>query len=135
MDNIATTFPEMQAECQMLKSMGAQNWWPWCGGFVQAMLAYSNIRGPFGSQDTQKWPWAFAWATWGTDAMSNPQPGDVCVFRWSGGGGHVTFYDHEVDDDYYHCTGGDQGSALQVSTEAMPMSSCIAIRRPPASGA
>lgn len=130
MQQIATAFPEMAAEANMLAGM---NYWEWCGGFVQSMLAYSNIRGPFGPNDTDKWPWAFAWATWGTDAMSNPQPGDVCVFRWASGGGHVCFYDHEVDDNYYHCTGGDQGTSLQVSTEAMPMANCIAIRRPPAS--
>jgi hypothetical protein len=128
MQQIATVFPEMAAEANMLAGM---NYWEWCGGFVQSMLAYSNIRGPFGATDTDKWPWAFSWATWGTDAMSNPQPGDVCVFKWASGGGHVCFYDHEEDDNYYHCTGGDQGTSLQVSLEAMPMSNCIAIRRPP----
>jgi Neprosin/Neprosin activation peptide len=129
MQEIATQFREMAAECQMLEGM---NYWEWCGGFVQAMLAYSNIRGPFGSAETEKWPWAFAWETWGTDASDNPQPGDVLVFKWAGGGGHVTFYDHEVDDDNYHFTGGDQGTSCTVSTEYASMSYCVAVRHPPA---
>lgn len=130
MQNIATQFPEMAAEANMLAGM---NYWEWCGGFVQSMLSYSNIRGPFGPADTDKWPWAFAWSDWGADASDNPQPGDVLVFRWASGGGHVTFFDHVVPtDNYYHCCGGDQGSSLSVSIEAIPMSSCIAIRRPPA---
>lgn len=130
MQNIGTKFPEMTSECQMLEGM---NYWEWCGGFVQAMLSYSNIRGPFGASDTQKWPWAFSWKDWGTDASDNPQPGDVLVFKWANGGGHVTFYDHMEDDNLYHFTGGDQGTSLQVSTESAAMSSCIAVRRPPAS--
>jgi hypothetical protein len=129
MQEIAAQFSEMAAECQMLEGM---NYWKWCGGFVQSMLAYSNIRGPFGATDVERWPYALAWETWGTDASDNPQPGDVLVFKWPGGGEHVAFYDHEVDDDNYHFTGGDQGTSCTVSTESASMSFCVAVRRPPA---
>jgi lysozyme len=129
MQETAAQFPEMAAECQMLEGM---TYWKWCGGFVQSMLAYSNIRGPFGSTDLERWPWAFAWETWGADASDNPQPGDVLVFKWADGGGHVTFYDHEVDDNNYHYTGGDQGTSCTVSTESASTSYCVAVRRPPA---
>jgi hypothetical protein len=129
MQNIATQFPEMTSECQMLESM---DYWEWCGGFVQAMLAYSNIRGPFGPTDTDKWPWAPAWDTWGTDASDNPQPGDVLRFKWPNGGEHVAFYDHMVDDNNYHIIGGDQTNSLKVSLASEPMAYCVAVRRPPA---
>jgi len=106
---------------------------PWCGVFAAYCLAMNGIRPIFGPTDTDKWMWADAWKNFGT-AVDVPQPGDVLVFRWAGGGEHVTFYDHEDDtDDNYHCTGGNQGSSHVVSTEAMPMGNCIAIRRPPAS--
>jgi uncharacterized protein (TIGR02594 family) len=102
----------------------------WCGVFAAYVLAMNGIRPVFGPTDTDKWMWADAWQQFGT-AVDTPQPGDVLVFKWAGGGEHVTFYDHEEDDNYYHCTGGNQGSGHVVSTEAMPMANCIAIRRPP----
>jgi hypothetical protein len=135
MQNIATQFPEMADETKMLVGMG--KYWEWCGGFVQSMLSYSKIRGPFTDpkEETTLWPWAFAWADedWGATEVTDPLPGDVLVFKWANCDGHVTFYDTYVStDDLYHCTGGDQGASLSVSTEGMPMASCIAIRRPPA---
>jgi hypothetical protein len=103
---------------------------PWCGLTVAYVLAMNGVRPQFGATDTDRWLWANAWAQFGA-AADKPQPGDVLVFRWAGGGHHVTLYDHEEDDNYYHCTGGNQGSGHVVSTEAMPMANCIAIRRPP----
>jgi uncharacterized protein (TIGR02594 family) len=102
----------------------------WCGLFAAYVLAINGIRPVFGATDTDKFLWADAWKNFGA-AVDTPQPGDILVFRWAGGGEHVTFYDHEDDtDDAYHCTGGNQGSGHVVSTEAMPMANCIAIRRP-----
>jgi uncharacterized protein (TIGR02594 family) len=103
---------------------------PWCGVFVAWALSTNNIRPVFGPTDTDKWMWADAWRQFGTAVTGDPQPGDVLVFKWAGGGEHVTFYDHMEDDNYYHCTGGNQGSSHVVSTESMPMANCIAIRRP-----
>lgn len=127
---IAAKFPDMADYCKGYVHDSI----PWCGLTMAYCMAMAGIRPPFDpANDTSSFLWAFAWQTWGTDATDNPQPGDICVFRWSGGGGHVTMYDHEVDDDYYHCSGGNQGSGHVCSTEAMPMGNCIAIRRPPAS--
>jgi lysozyme family protein len=105
----------------------------WCGVFAAYVLAMNGVRPVFGPTDTDKWMWADAWKNFGTavDPATGPQPGDILVFRWAGGGEHVTFYNEEVDDEYYHCCGGNQGSGHVVSIEAMPMANCIAIRRPP----
>lgn len=100
----------------------------WCGLFVAYCLAVNGVKPQFGATDIERFLWADAWQKFGT-AVDTPQPGDILVFRWPSGGEHVTFYDHEEDDNFYHCIGGNQGTHV-VSTEAMAMSSCIAIRRP-----
>jgi hypothetical protein len=125
---IAQKFPEMDARQYQHDST------PWCGLTVAYVMAMSGIKPVFGAADTDCFLSADAWRKFGTpvdpSTGSGPQPGDILVFKWSGGGEHVTLYDHEVDDDYYHCTGGNQGAGHVVSTEAMPMANCIAIRRP-----
>lgn len=116
---------------------------PWCGLALADVLAENGIRPQFGPTDTDRYLWANAWIQFGhevahrdkaTGAMvfapgMAPLPGDICVYVWAGGGHHVTLYDHEEEDEFYHCTGGNQGSGHVVSTEAMPMKNCIAIRR------
>jgi hypothetical protein len=124
---LAQKFPDMADYARQYQHDST----PWCGLTVAYVMAMSGIRPVFGAADTDRFLWADAWRQFGT-AVDTPQPGDVMVFKWSGGGEHVTLYDHEVDDDYYHCTGGNQGAGHVVSTEAMPMANCIAIRRPPA---
>jgi hypothetical protein len=127
---IAQKFPEMADYARQYQHDST----PWCGLTVAYVMAMSGIKPVFGPADTDCFLWADAWRKFGTpvdpSTGSGPQPGDVLVFKWSGGGEHVTLYDHEVDDDYYHCTGGNQGAGHVVSTEAMPMANCIAIRRP-----
>lgn len=128
---IATKFPDMASYAANYNDASI----PWCGQLVAYVLAMQGIRPIFGPTDTDKYLWAPAWDDFGTAVTGDPQPGDILRFKWPGGGEHVTIYDHEVDDNYYHCTGGNQGSPGQVSTAAMAMSSCVAIRRPPAPGA
>ena len=122
---IAAKYPDMASYCAQYTDPSI----PWCGLFAAYVLAMNGVRPVFGPSDTDKFLWAPAWDTFGA-AVSTPQPGDIMRFSWSGGGEHVTFYDHEVDDNSYHCTGGNQGNHV-VSTEAMPMSAIVAIRRPP----
>lgn len=124
---IAAKFPDMASYSAQYTNAGI----PWCGHFVAYVLSQSGIRPPFGTTDTDKYLWAPSFDDWGIEVTGDPQPGDILRFKWSGGGEHVSIYDHEVDDNYYHCTGGNQGNPGQVSTEAMPMSACVAIRRPP----
>lgn len=123
---IAAKYPEMADYASRYKHDSTA----WCGVFAAYVLAMSGIKPIFGATDTDKWMWADAWKNFGTAVTGDPQSGDILVFKWAGGGEHVTFYDHEVDDNYYHCTGGNQGSGHVVSTESMPMANCVAIRRP-----
>lgn len=140
MDNIATKFPEMAPYCKSLKAAGANNWFAWCGFFVQSMLAYSNIRGPIsaaglsGQTTTGDFAYVDAWLTWGT-AVTDPQPGDVLI--WNAPGiHHVSFYNTpEPDTDTYSSLGGDQGKPLRVCIEDINMDYCVGIRRPPAPSA
>jgi lysozyme family protein len=123
---IAAKYPDMAEYCGRYVHDSIA----WCGLFAAYVLAMNGIEPVYEDTDTGKFLWADAWRNFGTAVTGDPQPGDVLVFKWAGGGEHVTFYDHEEDDNYYHCTGGNQGSGHVVSTEAMPMANCIAIRRP-----
>jgi uncharacterized protein (TIGR02594 family) len=122
---IANKFPEMADYTKGYQHDST----PWCGLTMAYVMAMSGIRPQFGAGDTDKFLWADSWRQFGT-VVETPQPGDIMVFKWAGGGHHVTMYDHEVDDNFYHCTGGNQGSGHVLSTEAMPMQNCVAIRRP-----
>jgi hypothetical protein len=125
-DKIAAKYPEMKEYVMGYKHDST----PWCGFAMADVMTETGIRPQFGVTDLDRFLWADSWRQFGT-AVETPQPGDVMVFRWAGGGHHVTLYDHETTGDYYYCTGGNQGSGHVVSTEAMPMANCVAIRRPP----
>jgi hypothetical protein len=151
MDNIAARFPTQRAYVAALKALGARGYWEWCGGYVAAMLSYSGIPGPIsaaglqGQTTTGDWAYVDAWRPWGikvwdaadgTDINDAPvQEGDVLIWK-TPNIHHVSFYDHsEPDTNTFASLGGDQGSPLRVCIEDLPMSWCVAIRRPPAPGA
>jgi hypothetical protein len=125
-EEIAAAYPEManyvrQAELHYLA---------WCGLMCGYCHMRAGIRPPFNlHNETQSFLWAMAWASWGSDAMADPQQGDVAVFAWHSGGHHVTIID-EVQGDSFKCFGGNQSH--EVNDEPMPRSSCAAVRRPPA---
>ena len=125
-DKIAAKYPEM---ADYVKSY-VHDTTPWCGLAMADVMTETGIRPQFGVTDLDRFLWADSWRQFGT-AVETPQPGDVMVFQWAGGGHHVTLYDHETAGNYYYCTGGNQGSGHVVSTEPMPMQNCVAIRRPP----
>lgn len=124
---IAQKYPEMAEYCKGY----VHDTTPWCGLTVAAALAATGVRPQFGAGDTDKFLWAASWLQFGTAVQGAPQPGDILIFQWSGGGHHVTLYDHAVEGDAsYHCTGGNQGDSHSVTTEAMSMKNCIGVRRP-----
>lgn len=123
---IGVKFPQMASYCAGYTDATIA----WCGLTCGYVFAMNGTAPPFGTTDVEQFLYAASWLQFGS-AVETPQPGDVLVFQWAGGGHHVTLYDHEEDDNYYHCTGGNQGSGHVVSTEAMPMKNCIGIRRPP----
>jgi lysozyme family protein len=138
LNHIETNSPNIQGLAQYCDGLEAAGYWPWCGGFVAAMLAEAGLPPVFsGPAETDRFAWAPAWDVYGTKVdIENgelPQPGDIMRFAWHSGGEHVTFYDHPVDsDDLYHCCGGNQGTGHVVSIEGMPMSCIVAVRRPTA---
>jgi uncharacterized protein (TIGR02594 family) len=104
----------------------------WCGESMAYCMAMCGIRPPYDpSDDTKSWMYALSWRGFGTPVTS-PQPGDVLVFQWVGGGHHVTFYE-KTQGSSYVCRGGNQSDSVRLST--FPASSCIAIRRSPATTA
>lgn len=82
---------------------------PWCGLFVDAMMAENGIDGPATPL------WALSWADWGIK-LKTPAFGCVLSFKRDGGG-HVAFYLGE-DDDYYFCLGGNQSDSVNVTKVA-----------------
>jgi hypothetical protein len=138
LNHIETNSPNIRGRAQYCDGLEAAGYWPWCGGFVAAMLAEAGLPPVFsGPAETDRFAWAPAWDVYGTKVdIENgelPQPGDIMRFAWHSGGEHVTFYDHPVDsDDLYHCCGGNQGTGHVVSIEGMPMSCIVAVRRPTA---
>ncbi len=114
---------------------------PWCAAWANAVLAssgYAQDRGEgVGKGRVGNGLWAMDFEGYGTDARANPAEGDVIVFRWKGGGGHVGFYMGTVDVkgvQYAQVLGGNQGGAAQkgggVTITLEPMSAVSAIRHP-----
>jgi uncharacterized protein (TIGR02594 family) len=72
---------------------------PWCSSFVNYCVEQAGLRGTNSR-------WALSWHEqgWGRDVASDPQEGDIAVFRRSGpggSGGHVGFFvggdEHRVE--------------------------------------
>lgn len=94
---------------------------PWCGLFIANVMNLSGIAPPPIAVRAK------AWATWG-DPLTRAQlaPGAVLVFERAGGG-HVSLYVGE-DTTHYHCLGGNQGDAVNITR--IEKSRCIARRWP-----
>ncbi len=120
---IADRWPDMAAYTRLYSDDSI----PWCGLFVAYCLSTNGIRPAYddGSSDTDRFLWAQAWADWGTP--TEPRLGAIMVFTREGGG-HVAFYEHE-DDDNYWVTGGNQGDS--VSTIAVSKTQFTAAVWPP----
>jgi hypothetical protein len=128
---IGELFPDMAAYCANYTTDTIA----WCGLTAGYCMAINGVRPPFGATDTDRFLWAAAWQQFGTKA-DTPQPGDICVFLWSGGsdaGGHHVTMLEEVQGSSYVCRGGNQSH--KVGLASFPASECIAVRRAPAASA
>jgi hypothetical protein len=110
----------------------------WCAAWANAVLAasgYAQGRGNGAKGTVGNGEWAFDFENYGTDARPDPTNGDVVVFRWKGGGGHVGFfmgYQEVGGKQYVQVLGGNQGTVGggQVSISLEPADQISAIRHP-----
>jgi uncharacterized protein (TIGR02594 family) len=125
--SIAKAYPEMASYCAQYRHDAT----PWCGLCVAYCMTQAGVRPVFGETDTDKFLWARAWddPRWG-DVLDEPRPGCVVVMSRQGGG-HVTLFESATGSSY-HCRGGNQSDAVNVST--YPKSSVIALMWPRAGG-
>lgn len=59
---------------------------------------------------------AISWGPWGK-ATTNPQPGDLVVFNWENGHGHVGFFIEKSGSDVM-VLGGNQSNEVNVKAWA-----------------
>ncbi len=91
----------------------------WCSAFVNWCVE----RAGHGGTDSAA---ALSWASWGK-ATTNPVPGDIVVFNWGGGHGHVGFY-HSVSGNKVILFGGNQDNA--VNRKGYPRNQIYKLRQP-----
>lgn len=80
---------------------------PWCAAFICRILEESGFK-------STKSAAAISFATFGTKCEL--KPGAILVFKWPGGGHHVTICDEVTDHVLVKCLGGNQSDAVQDST-------------------
>lgn len=91
---------------------GAADEVPWCSSFVNYCVEQAGYNGT----DSK---WAMSWEHWGSDVSSNPNEGDIVVYKrtkkLANGkvrvGGHVGFLVETVGDTI-KLLGGNQGNAV-----------------------
>lgn len=83
----------------------------WCAAWVNAVLGATGNEESKGNK-----LWAFDFESYGKDARKDPQPGDIVVFRWKDGGGHVGFVKSWNKDGSVQVLGGNQSNSVSVAT-------------------
>lgn len=113
----------------------------WCAAWVNGVLAATGYQTSVGKGNVGNGLWAFDFEKVGTDTMSAPSQGDVVVYRWKDGGGHVGFYmgTQTINGKQYIATlggnqGGDKMKGGGVSISLEPADQVSAIRRIPKQG-
>lgn len=101
----------------------------WCAAFVSFCL--------LAGREKSLWTcWALDYRNYGADALNDPRPGDIAVFRnKTGGGGHVGFFvawdlDRNGKKVGVRCLGGNQGDRIKTSSYPFTYMPLVAIRRP-----
>lgn len=92
---------------------------PWCAAFVCRMLEETHNK-------STKSAAAASYENFGL--ASELKPGCIIVFKWPGGGHHVTFCHHIVDSTHVACIGGNQSDMVKISV--FPRHSIVATRWP-----
>lgn len=82
---------------------------PWCSGFVNWCVEKSGNAGTDSAT-------ALSWATWGKSTTA-PVAGDLVVFNWGGGKGHVGFF-VSGDGDTVKVLGGNQSDEVDIKSFA-----------------
>lgn len=112
----------------------------WCAAWANAILAasgYQQGRGGGAKGTVGNGMWAFDFENYGTNAVGDEKEGDVVVFRWKAGGGHVGFfmgYQEVNGRKMVAVLGGNQGGDKMngggVSISLEPADQISAIRHP-----
>lgn len=79
---------------------------PGCAATACAALEESGLASPHNAA-------AESFAEFGSSCAL--VPGAIVVFKWPGGGHHVTFCERVIDIDRVACLGGNQQSMIKVS--------------------
>jgi len=77
----------------------------WCSAFVNWCVEKAGHAGTDSAA-------ALSWASWGTNATA-PVPGDIVVFNWGGGSGHVGFF-VSATSTIVKVLGGNQGNEVCI---------------------
>jgi uncharacterized protein (TIGR02594 family) len=77
----------------------------WCSAFVNWCVEKAGHAGTDSAS-------ALSWGSWGTNATA-PVPGDIVVFNWGGGNGHVGFFVSSTKD-IVKVLGGNQGNEVCI---------------------
>lgn len=81
---------------------------PWCGDFVETVIAKTLPHEPLPSNPY----WALNWSKFGR-ALKAPAMGAIATFKRDGGG-HVAFVIGQ-DATYFHVLGGNQSNAVTIT--------------------
>lgn len=94
----------------------------WCSAMANYIMKKSGFPGTNSAM-------ALSWRDYGKPVAPNQiRFGDILVADYHNGHGHVTFFDHWVDQVYMACLGGNQSNNFQISN--YPKSLAAYIRRP-----
>lgn len=91
----------------------------WCSAFVNWCVERSGHAGTDSAT-------ALSWASWGS-STSSPVPGDIVVFNWGGGYGHVGFF-ASATSTKVNVLGGNQSNEVMV--KAFNKSQVYRFRKP-----
>lgn len=78
----------------------------WCSEFVNWCLLQAGIQGT-------KSAVAKSFLTWGEETKT-PKTGDIVIFGWDDGGGHIGFYINETPD-IVRVLGGNQNDEVNIT--------------------